>query len=409
MAEGGEATSLIYEDKNSLSPGCKRPKLVEPVVFFYGFGFYSFMQLTQIYLKYRMGELYLPSGGHVLLWKKELDVFDDKYENVTMMNWPSNGSLWDYFSAEASSQAAYQSSLFALFRCIPPCFSGIVICSCTDTFGRKFGLLMSAIGGIIHSVIYVIVVTKHLPLQWLYVAEFADGIMGEHLVFLGCSFAYMSDTIVQDSLVLRFLIADSVLFSAAAIGNVVIGVTVELCGFVFSFVMALTAYLVTFSLIVFILPESLHAKQRKPFSILGVTRNFVDGCKAVLCTKTTWKRIPNCLLLIGTFIAMMSFTGVLNLVTIYAQGPPFSMSPSSIGFMIGLLSILCSLIQPVMGKIMKLFMTDEILLVVMSIVSAGVFFMMGMSDGSTELFAGNLSLTVFPHMFILRASDLIHT
>ncbi|ELU05221.1 hypothetical protein CAPTEDRAFT_135212, partial [Capitella teleta] len=97
----------------------------------------------------------------------------------------------------------------ALFRCIPPIFTSILICGSTDSFGRRFGLCLPIIGGILRALCYLTVEVAGLQLEWLFLGELIDGLFGEHLTFFACSTAYISDVASKESLVLRVIICST--------------------------------------------------------------------------------------------------------------------------------------------------------------------------------------------------------
>lgn len=393
---GGEETDSTETDQllsKVENVSCRRPRLVEPVLFLFAFGYFSFTLLIQQFLKHRMDEMYSPFQVHVS--KENVNPhhqYNDTYKDYsTIISWSNYNSqfIMDYFTLEASSQAAYQYSLLVVFRSIPPCFTGLIICSCTDTIGRKIGLLLPVIGGIIRSIVYLIVVIYQLPLQWLYIAEFVDGVLGDHLVLLGCSYAYISDTAASGQLVFRFLIANSVYLTAGSIANFVSGYAVEVVGFEFAFTLPLITLGLALLYILIILPESLHEERRKEFSLSSILTSLVHSLVIVHQSgETRQERIANCSLLGGAIIGSFVYTGNLDLLTMYVQGPPFSMSPAQIGLMFGLSSIISVVIQPIYGRILQMFMSDELISVTMAITSVIQLLLTGLSGTSTQVFTG---------------------
>uniref|UniRef100_X2B9C9 Uncharacterized protein n=1 Tax=Capitella teleta TaxID=283909 RepID=X2B9C9_CAPTE len=113
---------------------------------------------------------------------------------------------------EISTEAAYLSTKITLFREIPPVFLTLIYCSYTDTVGRKFGIIVPAIGGLLNSVTYLLVEYYQASLDWLYLGNFFEGISGGHLTLVGSGFAYVYDTIKPGTVSFRFTLYQSVFF-----------------------------------------------------------------------------------------------------------------------------------------------------------------------------------------------------
>lgn len=395
MKNESEVSALLFKEKKSKDAQdfCCAPNFIEPMAFFYGFAYFSSMELTQVYLKSRMNEEInsrLHSTGQEKLEPSVLGNFLYMYVMLK-----GNSSSVDNLQVDASSHAAFYSTLLALSRCIPPCITSLIICACTDVVGRKFGLVLPMIGGLIRGIIYLHVVIYQLPLEWLCVGEFLDGFLGEHTVFQGSICAYASDINHSDHFVMKFLITNSIISISASIGELVTGFTIEYFGFFYTLMLPVAAYFLALLYTLLLLPESLREKDRKSFSLTRVFEKISDGFETVSHPKEgPWKRATNYLLFTSAFIIIFTFSSHNVLLTIYAQGSPFLMNPAYIGFMLSLCAIIGSVTQPLLVRILKYCISDEILLFMLGIMSSAVFLMIALSDTALHLFIGK-------HQFLL--------
>lgn len=372
----GEEKGLLLNQENVKRTYCHplRPKFVEPVVLLFGFAYFFYSPLVLLFLNSRMRELYNP---HV------------QYGDAQMNETDFNNSV-DFLTAVVSSKAASFFSTLSLFRCVPPCITGLIICSCTDAFGRKLGLAITIFGGVIRGIVFLSVEHLHLPLEWMYVGELLDGIMGEHIVFIGCSMAYLADVVDHTHIVVRSVIFNSIFYIAATSGNVLTGITVENLGFTAAFVIGFSNYVFGLLYVIFILPESLEDEHRKKFSCAGVTKNIANSV-LIFFQSEEKNRTAMRLLFVGFFIAMLIYPASLDVLNLYAQGPPFAASAKSVGLLLASSCVGCIIIPPILGKTLKVCLSDNMLLVASALMGILNFLSLGFCSTLTELFIGNFN------------------
>merc|ERR1711962_1192766 len=83
----------------------------------------------------------------------------------------------------------------------------------------KLPMLMPSVGGLLATIIYLIIVNVHsLGAEWLCAASFVSGIFGGYTGVIAASFAYIAEFVDEESRSKRVSLAEGCIFLAATIG-----------------------------------------------------------------------------------------------------------------------------------------------------------------------------------------------
>ena len=86
-------------------------------------------------------------------------------------------------------------------------------------FGRKLPMFLPALGGVLSSIVYILVVSTHtLGVEWLCLASFLSGICGGVTSVIANCFSYVSAISDTESRTLRVSVVEGMMFVAATLG-----------------------------------------------------------------------------------------------------------------------------------------------------------------------------------------------
>ena len=103
----------------------------------------------------------------------------------------------------------------ALPSLLVDCFMG----GWSDMFGRKLPMFLPAVGGVLSSIVYILVVSTHtLGVEWLCLASFLSGISGGVTSVIANCFSYVSAISDTESRTLRVSVVEGMMFVAATLG-----------------------------------------------------------------------------------------------------------------------------------------------------------------------------------------------
>lgn len=132
--------------------------------------------------------------------------------------------------------------------------------SLSDRYGRRRLIAATAVGALISEVITVLTVVRPdtVPVQWMYVGSFFDGLSGSFTASMALTFAYASDCTPPANRNVVFGWFHGCLFTGIALGPVIGGYIVKASGkLVTIFYITLILHCIYILFLFFIIPESL--------------------------------------------------------------------------------------------------------------------------------------------------------
>ncbi|ELU12946.1 hypothetical protein CAPTEDRAFT_198749 [Capitella teleta] len=346
-------------------------KLVEPAYFFYMLAIYSYMPLNEQYVydrveketpeSHSLGHIYVPNAcikgieNLTLLERQRDDTIKTKVSNYTLV--------------------------FNIFETLPAIVVSLILCSWGDKHGRKLGLVVPCVGGVVKGVLYVITDVYGLSIDFLMLPNLIEGMSGSHMTVAGSAYAYVADVVPQSEITFRFAVLNGLLFAGTSLGNIAVGYIISYIGYMWSFVIMTIWYAIPLLYFIFILEESVPEQPDDCSTTLSqdikeVWQVTVTAFKVYSVERPDKNAKWRLLLMLGaSTLHTIMVLGLLELETLYLIGPPFCYSPTQIGVF---LAILCasSFFGPIIGT--KLFdkcgIPDAVMGIIASVSGAVAFF-----------------------------------
>ncbi|KAK2169677.1 hypothetical protein LSH36_8g14067 [Paralvinella palmiformis] len=158
---------------------------------------------------------------------------------------------------------------------IPALMATVFIGGYTDNGGRKIGLISPIIGGIVQ--IYLLLCTEifHLPIWFILIGGFLEGLSGGIAMFLMAAFSYISDKTSRSQRSLRIIILEMVIGCSSTISFLLSGYMIQTIGFLGT-TLVLHVIVVLDLCVVFMMPESLPANEHAKFWTLKHFKNSIN-------------------------------------------------------------------------------------------------------------------------------------
>ncbi|ELU12947.1 hypothetical protein CAPTEDRAFT_198750 [Capitella teleta] len=362
-------------------------RLLEPAFFFYMMAIWSYLPLNEQYVYDRI-EKETPgpySEGHVpVACLKGVN-------NVTYAETQRENDI--------KAALSNYTLLFNVFETLPAIVVSLILCSWGDKHGRKLGLVVPCVGGVVKGVLYVITDVYGLSIDFLMLPNLIEGMSGSHMTVAGSAYAYVADVVPQSEITFRFAVLNGLLFAGSSVGNVAIGYMIINLGYTWSFVIMTAWYALALVYFIFILEESVHEKPDDQ------PTTFTQRCKEVWQVTVTAFKVYSVerpdknakwrlLLMLGaSTLHAILVLGQVELDTLYLIGPPFCFDSVVVGYF---LAFLCatSVIGPTIGT--KLFqkcgVSDAVMGIVASISGAAAFFLQAWATTTLQLFMASITV-----------------
>ena len=187
-----------------------------------------------------------------------------------------NQSTTDYIKQQKiQSETSLWMIYFSISSMIPALMATVFIGGYTDNGGRKIGLISPIIGGIVQ--IYLLLCTEifHLPIWFILIGGFLEGLSGGIAMFLMAAFSYISDKTSRSQRSLRIIILEMVIGCSSTISFLLSGYMIQTIGFLGT-TLVLHVIVVLDLCVVFMMPESLPANEHAKFWTLKHFKNSIN-------------------------------------------------------------------------------------------------------------------------------------
>lgn len=137
--------------------------------------------------------------------------------------------------------------------------------SLSDQYGRTKVLALSSVGGLLSEVIFILAAKfpKAVPIQWLFLGYFFDGLFGSFTAAMALIHAYSTDCTPPQKRNVVFGYFHGCLFTGIGVGPIIAGYIVKTTGKIITiFYINLACHCFFFLVILFVVPDSL-AKARQ--------------------------------------------------------------------------------------------------------------------------------------------------
>lgn len=240
-----------------------------------------------------------------------------------------------YKSVETSSNNLLMYSLLA--DKIPSMFVTLVLGPLSDRFGRRFVILIPALGATLQSALSLCIIHFQLYPEYFILANFLSGVTGGFTGVLAGAFSYIADISSTKWRVFRIGVIEALLGIAAAIGQFVTGYWLFLinCDFIPPLWLTFSCNTGAIVYILLLVPESLTQKEREEMALKNpkgcgnVTKTFNILLGRVSKYQSTWKLWVSTL-----FIGVCIFAayGSRTICVYFLKALPFDFDSLMIGY-----------------------------------------------------------------------------
>ena len=390
---------------------CRMPYLVEPAIFLYLLAYKGGLPLKEQFMfAYSASQLLPPNAAYLA----EAEMFNSACDvEVVSKNITDhcNTSLpppveyaidnRDPLTLQIQADASEWLTYFNLVRNLPAIFTTLLICSYTDVAGRKLGLLLPMMGGLIKNLIYVIVLSQSWNINILFIGTFIEGLCGSQMTAQGAAYAYVADIVPKDQRSLRFNVLQALLYLATAVGNVMVGYLIQQTGFVLSFASISILYALAIVYTLFIVPESnMMSRFKEPFSVAKTFKHAItvfkiyrhkkevkqpDGDIAIVYHGVNWIMV---LLLVVFAADSMVVIGRNDVDVLYMLGLPFCWTSVVIGYYQGIKYTLKAIMDTLGVRCMLYCFSDVLVGIIGSIAGIIGNLIMAVAVNSVMLWVG---------------------
>lgn len=305
----------------------KLPCIIEPLIFIFRLLQSAYLLWIQEYIKHNY-------DSKLRYEKDTIHVFAAVNETGCDLNIMNTTS---YSSSSEELVHKYTSLWLGTMRpvsSIPALIATLLILPMTDVKGRRLGLLLPTVGGLLLTAVCLMVAHFQLNINYILIGTAMDGIFGRERLFLGSSFAFLADVVPGEKRSARFTLLNSLLFLGAGLGSMVMGNLISFTGYIIPLYFLLAGFLTSliFSIVI---PEPLQLPRKDKVKKLALSQ-ILSGYK-LYCTKHESNRVrPQFYpLLLLTVYGLLAWTksGNVDVNMLYVLGSPFCLSPALLGYL----------------------------------------------------------------------------
>jgi len=289
---------------------------VEPVLFFYAFGFFISVPVLQQYVYHRLS---VAKGFP----------YDFQQENRGCGSQSLNKSM-KKLEKEVQSYASYFQLGYVMFSALPSIVIALFMGGWTDKVGRRPALIVPVLGSALEAAVIIVVMYLKLPIYCLFIGSFLHGICGYYTTIILACMSYIADTTEQSLIALRLGIIELIVFLGGMVAQVSSGLWIEKLGFIAPFWFVFGCHVVALIYSIFFVPESRlnsTAERGRLFSM----ENFKSPWRVY--SKASGSRKRNLILLtIGTGIVSVGVMSTTSVVNLFVLNSPLCFSPEKVGY-----------------------------------------------------------------------------
>ena len=318
-----EQTDFIDKTKPVIAtPSChnkakSRWITVEPIIFLAFVGIGTFPTIRSQYLQQRIAD----------------DVYNYTYPTDSNNSCGiTNTSAPDYMVQKLIQRDTAEWLLyFSICSTLPSIFMVIVLGKWSDIKGRKVAILVSLLGMLVQSSVYVIVINHQLSIYVLYIAEIAAGFTGGSPLIMSVTLAYIADVTTTKQRTFRVVVVNTCNVFSVGVAQLAIGYLIATKGFKPPFYLLILCQVVAilYTTIPKLLYESLELEKGGK-SFLSQMSKLLHGIFDLYVTNENGRRW-RLLLINAIFFPIAICIFYRSVLTLYLIGQPFCYPSEFVG------------------------------------------------------------------------------
>lgn len=261
---------------------------------------------------------------------------------------------------EAQQESTYDVLSLQISEGLPAVVSVLILGAVSDRTGRrKIMLWLPALGSILYSLIFILIMYTGWSLDGLFMASAIRGISGSMTAFLAGGSYYAINTVKPHQRSSRLALQELLNGAAYAIGNLMVGFWVKANGFLqpfwFTFICSLIAFLISFFLVQELKPET----ERTPRRLTG------NCCIDTFSPMAKFFKCKDNLNLVRMWLAILAFQtyaivhiGQINTLVLYLLGAPMAWQSTKIGVFLSVAMVCAAISTGMVPPFLRNYLTD---------------------------------------------------
>jgi len=273
---------------------------------------------------------------------------------------------------------------------LPSLFVDCLMGSWSDLFGRKMPMYLPSIGGILATIVYIVVVCfEQVGVEWLCLASLLSGAFGGFTSVVANSFAFVASISENESRTLRCSVVESMIHLAATVGPFLSRSLKLSFGPLAVFIASGCCHLINILYCISMKDPTKNDKKKKiTVSNLFAFSHFVDSFKTVIAPREGSRRAILITLLFALFIVQNIIPGELDILYIFLANTGIA---HIFDYFFGFKNFLGAIALLVILPLAKWFGVHDYVLVLAGLVSfMAAMVVLGLSGSVTMVFVSGL-------------------
>ena len=227
---------------------------------------------------------------------------------------------------EVSRQTSHYAMLLSVTNDIPAMFTICLLGAISDVLGRKIPVMVSGLTSIFRLAGFMIIAGLRLPIHFLLVGEFINGLGGYHVTcVIMMSSAHISDVASDERKLKDMLFADLVFFAGSLLSDLLTGFLLPYIDYFYLVSIMLIFQVIIVIYTVFLIPSFTSPPDNSnKQTILGTTKHTLSGTINVYFSKKdtmlTHARLWGILVVI--ILHQIVYLGIYNTLCVLVLSPP---------------------------------------------------------------------------------------
>ncbi|KAH3862092.1 solute carrier family 46 member 3-like [Dreissena polymorpha] len=292
---------------------------------------------------------------------------------------------------QVQQQSANWLIFYNLGETVPMVFMNIVITAYTDSFGRKFLILLTTFGTFFKAGMLSLIVTFDWAPVWVVMSYIVYGFTGGMFGLLSAVFAFIADiTYTDDHRIIGIVVTECVLMSTSMVAPYLSGYFVETLSLGFSKTSFICVGMCFFSFsVLLLLPESLAKHNRqKAQSIIQNIKRVTDF---YVSKEMKGQRTRYILLMLSFWFATVAGMCRTSIETLYFLGQPFCWGPSKIGLFMTAVNAAKSVIGLGSLRLLQVCLSNPVIAIISTVSLTISYIIEGLAQSTLVIYLGPIT------------------